>query len=89
LRDINKYKPFFGKEKISWWEYIKAYNSGKFFVGSEDDKYFVLAWLVLFPSGLYILSSLAFFVPMTYLVADRKRQILYSYVDGIVMATRY
>ncbi|HEK1718966.1 TPA: hypothetical protein SMT55_000110 [Proteus mirabilis] len=89
LKDINKYNPFFGKEKISWWEYIKAYNSGKFFVGSEDDKYFVLAWLVLFPSGLYILSSLAFFVPMTYLVADRKRQILYSYVDGIVMATRY
>ncbi|HBH7054297.1 TPA: hypothetical protein KV183_003796 [Morganella morganii] len=86
---FEKYKPFFGKEKISWWDYAKAYNSGLFFIGSEYDKYFIIGWLIFFPGGLYIVGSLSFFVPMTWLVADRKRGILYSYVDGIVMAVRY
>ncbi len=86
---IKKYEPFFGRENISWWDYAKAYNSGLFFIGSEYDKYYIIGWLIFFPGGLYILGSLNFFVPMTWLVADRKRGILYSYVDGIVTAVRY
>ncbi|MCW2255262.1 glycosyltransferase involved in cell wall biosynthesis [Providencia alcalifaciens] len=86
---FEKYKPFFGRDTISWWEYIKAYNSGEFFIGSENDKYLIIGWLIFFPGFLYVLGSLSFFVPMTWLVADRKRGILYSYVDGIVTATRY
>ncbi|EMA3642164.1 hypothetical protein U2T78_002907 [Providencia stuartii] len=89
LSDIKQYEPFFGQEKISWWEYIKAYYSGQFFAGSENDKYLVIGWLIFFPGLLYIFGLLSFFVPLTWLVADRKRGILYSYVNDIVMATRY
>ncbi|MEM8352450.1 hypothetical protein Q4R91_18395, partial [Morganella morganii] len=44
---IESYEPFFGKENISWWEYIKAYNSGEFFTDSQYGKYLVIGWLIL------------------------------------------
>ncbi|HGU9769762.1 TPA: hypothetical protein ACNFOQ_001296 [Morganella morganii] len=83
------YKPYFGKNEISWFDYFKAYYIDDYYSGTEYDKYFIIIWLIFFPGGLYILGSLSFLVPMTWLVADRKRGILYSYVDGIVMAVRY
>ena len=51
-RSVVLYSPFFNKEKISWWEYIKAYNSGEFFIDSQYDKYLVIGWLIFFP-GFY------------------------------------
>ncbi|HED3891235.1 TPA: hypothetical protein R4229_003664 [Morganella morganii] len=86
---IKKYEPFFGREDISWWEYIKAYNSGDFFTGSQNEKYIVIGWLILFPGALWIFGYLAFFVPPAHLIADRQRGILYSYGMGKVYVTRY
>ncbi|WP_274369273.1 hypothetical protein [Morganella morganii] len=86
---IKKYEPFFGREDISWWEYIKAYNSGDFFTGSQNEKYIVIGWLILFPGALWLFGYLAFFVPPAYLIADRQRGILYSYGMGKIYVTRY
>ncbi|HAT3811117.1 TPA: hypothetical protein I8608_004040, partial [Morganella morganii] len=86
---IEKYEPFFGREDISWWEYIKAYNSGEFFTGSQNEKYLVIGWLILFPGALWLFGYLAFFVPPAHLIADRQRGILYSYGMGKVYVTRY
>ena len=86
---IESYKPFFNKEKISWWEYIKAYNSGEFFIDSQYDKYLVIGWLIFFPGFLWLFGYLSFFTPPVYLIADRQRGILYSYGMGKVRLTRY
>ncbi|WP_025153967.1 hypothetical protein [Morganella morganii] len=86
---IESYEPYFGKEDISWWEYIKAYNSGEFFTGSQNGKYLVIGWLILFPGALWLFGYLAFFVPPAHLIADRQRGILYSYGMGKVYVTRY
>ncbi|HEK0658382.1 TPA: hypothetical protein SMP34_003825 [Proteus mirabilis] len=86
---IESYKPFFNKERISWWEYIKAYNSGEFFIDSQYDKYLVIGWLIFFPSFLWLFGYLSFFTPPVYLIADRQRGILYSYGMGKVRLTRY
>ncbi|HCR3197358.1 TPA: hypothetical protein ON497_003443, partial [Morganella morganii] len=86
---IESYEPFFGKENISWWEYIKAYNSGEFFTDSQYGKYLVIGWLILFPGALWLFGYLAFFTPPVYLTADRKRGLLYSYGRGKVHVTRY
>ncbi|HEJ9437391.1 TPA: hypothetical protein SMM97_001028 [Proteus mirabilis] len=86
---IESYKPFFNKERISWWEYIKAYNSGEFFIDSQYDKYLVIGWLIFFPGFLWLFGYLSFFTPPVYLIADRQRRILYSYGMGKVRLTRY
>lgn len=86
---IESYEPFFGKENISWWEYIKAYNSGEFFTDSQYGKYLVIGWLILFPGALWLFGYLAFFTPPVYLTADRKRGLLYSHGRGKVHVTRY
>ncbi len=86
---IESYEPFFGKENISWWEYIKAYNSGEFFTDSQYGKYLVIGWLILFPGALWLFGYLAFFTPPVYLTADRKRGFLYSHGRGKVHVTRY
>ncbi|EOI1480510.1 TPA: hypothetical protein SMO83_001995 [Proteus mirabilis] len=86
---IESYKPFFNKERISWWEYIKAYNSGEFFIDSQYDKYLVIGWLIFFPGFLWLFGYLSFFTPPVYLIADRQRGILYSYGMGKVRLTRY
>ncbi|HEK2023994.1 TPA: hypothetical protein SMT83_001378 [Proteus mirabilis] len=86
---IESYKPFFNKERISWWEYIKAYNSGEFFIDSQYDKYLVIGWLIFFPGFLWLFGYLSFFTPPAYLIADRQRGILYSYGMGKVRLTRY
>ncbi|HCZ8412749.1 TPA: hypothetical protein O4D25_001649 [Proteus mirabilis] len=86
---IESYKPFFNKERISWWEYIKAYNSGEFFIDSQYDKYLVIGWLIFFPGFLWLFGYLSFFTPPVYLTADRQRGILYSYGMGKVRLTRY
>lgn len=86
---VKIYEPYFGKNEISWLEYLKLYYVDGYYSRTENDKYLIIGWLIFFPGFLYILGSLSFFVPMTWLVADRKRGILYSYVDGIVTATRY
>ncbi|HEI8573307.1 hypothetical protein ACNYC7_09585 [Morganella morganii] len=89
LKYVKLYEPFFGKESISWWEYIKAYNSGEFFTDSQYGKYLVIGWLILFPGALWLFGYLAFFTPPVYLTADRKRGLLYSYGRGKVHVTRY
>ena len=89
LKMIDSYKRFFGEEKISWWEYIKAYNSGEFFIDSQYDKYLVIGWLIFFPGFLWLFGYLSFFTPPVYLIADRQRGILYSYGMGKVRLTRY
>ena len=86
---IESYKPFFNKERISWWEYIKAYNSGEFFIDSQYDKYLVIGWLIFFPGFLWLFGYLSFFTPPVYLIADRQREILYSYGMGKVRLARY
>ncbi|EMP2043390.1 hypothetical protein ACOZG6_002084 [Proteus mirabilis] len=86
---VEEYRPYFGKKQIGWLEYLFYYYNDDIYKRDDFKITTLIGWLIFFPGSLYILSSLAFFVPMTYLVADRKRQILYSYVDGIVMATRY
>ncbi|MEY0728323.1 hypothetical protein AB7254_14055, partial [Providencia rettgeri] len=88
-RSVVLYSPFFHKEKISWWEYIKAYNSGKYFTDSQYGKYLVIGWLIFFPGFLWLLGYLSFFTPPVYLIADRQRGILYSYGMGKVRLTRY
>ncbi|SFG65728.1 hypothetical protein, partial [Proteus mirabilis] len=88
-RSVVLYSPFFNKEKISWWEYIKAYNSGEFFIDSQYDKYLVIGWLIFFPGFLWLFGYLSFFTPPVYLIADRQRGILYSYGMGKVRLTRY
>ncbi len=57
-RSVVLYSPFFNKEKISWWEYIKAYNSGEFFIDSQYDKYLVIGWLIFSPVFMAIWLSL-------------------------------
>ncbi|MDI9093034.1 hypothetical protein AB6F89_09455 [Providencia hangzhouensis] len=89
LKMIDSYKRFFGEEKISWWDYIKANNSGEFFTNSQYDKYLVIGWLIFFPGFLWLLGYLSFFTPPVYLIADRQRGILYSYGMGKVRLTRY
>lgn len=89
LKMIESYKPFFNKERISWWEYIKAYNSGEFFTDSQYGKYLVIGWLIFFPGFLWLLGYLSFFTTPVYLIADRQRGILYSYAMGKVRLTRY
>ncbi|EPK8018949.1 hypothetical protein [Providencia rettgeri] len=86
---IELYKPYFGKEKISLWEYIKAYNSGNFVINGQYGKYLVIGWLIFFPGFLWLLGYLSFFTPPVYLIADRQRGILYSYGMGKVRLTRY
>ncbi|AUU15115.1 MULTISPECIES: hypothetical protein [Proteus] len=88
-KSILKYQPFWETEKISWWEYIKAYNSGEFFIDSQYDKYLVIGWLIFFPGFLWLFGYLSFFTPPVYLIADRQRGILYSYGMGKVRLTRY
>ncbi|EPG6061538.1 TPA: hypothetical protein SMP82_000380 [Proteus mirabilis] len=88
-RSVVLYSPFFNEEKISWWEYIKAYNSGEFFIDSQYDKYLVIGWLIFFPGFLWLFGYLSFFTPPVYLIADRQRGILYSYGMGKVRLTRY
>ncbi|HDF2341781.1 TPA: hypothetical protein PC598_001338 [Morganella morganii] len=83
------YSPFFYKEKISWWEYIKSYNSGKYYINGQNEKYLVIGWLILFPGALWLFGYLAFFVPPAHLIADRQRGILYSYGMGKIYVTRY
>ncbi|MEQ5118621.1 hypothetical protein [Morganella morganii] len=89
LKYVKSYEPFFGKGNISWWEYIKAYNSGEFFTDSQYGKYLVIGWLILFPGALWLFGYLAFFTPPVYLTADRKRGLLYSHGRGKVHVTRY
>ena len=86
---VEKYEPFFGRDNISWWEYIKAYNSGEFFTGSQHEKYLIIGWLILFPGALWLFGYLVFFTPPVYLTADRKRGLLYSHGRGKVHVTRY
>ncbi len=88
-KSILKYQPFWETEKISWWEYIKAYNSGEFFIDSQYDKYLVIGWLIFFPGFLWLFGYLSFFTLPVYLIADRQRGILYSYGMGKVRLTRY
>ncbi|HDU8669500.1 TPA: hypothetical protein RG710_000664 [Proteus mirabilis] len=86
---IELYKPYFGKDKISLWEYIKAYDSGNFVIDGQYDKYLILGWLIFFPGFLWLFGYLSFFTPPVYLIADRQRGILYSYGMGKVRLTRY
>ncbi|MEX9566194.1 hypothetical protein AB7Y15_19945, partial [Morganella morganii] len=73
------YSPFFHKETISWLEYIKAYDSGGYYINGQHEKYLIIGWLILFPGALWLFGYLAFFTPPVYLTADRKRGLLYSY----------
>ncbi|HEJ9437399.1 TPA: hypothetical protein SMM97_001036 [Proteus mirabilis] len=86
---IELYKPYFGKDKISLWEYIKAYDSGNFVIDGQYEKYLILGWLIFFPGFLWLFGYLSFFTPPIYLIADRQRGILYSYGMGKVRLTRY
>ena len=86
---IELYKPYFGKDKISLWEYIKAYDSGNFVIDGQYDKYLILGWLIFFPGFLWLFGYLSFFTPPVYLIADRQRGILYSYGMGKVRLIRY
>ena len=86
---IELYKPYFGKDKISLWEYIKAYDSGNFVIDGQYDKYLILGWLIFFPGFLWLFGYLSFFTPPVYLIADRQRGMLYSYGMGKVRLTRY
>lgn len=96
-QDLNKfdrdyltmYEPYLGKDGVSWLDYLFYYYNDNIYKRNDFKILKIIGWLILFPGGLYIVGSLSFFVPMTWLVADRKRGILYSYVDGIVMAVRY
>lgn len=83
------YSPFFHNEKISWLEYIKAYDSGRYYINGQYEKYLVIGWLILFPGALWLFGYLAFFTPPVYLTADRKRGFLYSHGRGKVHVTRY
>lgn len=83
------YSPFFHKETISWLEYIKAYDSGGYYINGQHEKYLIIGWLILFPGALWLFGYLAFFTPPVYLTADRKRGLLYSHGRGKVHVTRY
>lgn len=92
-QDINsslaRYLPYIHNGKLSWWQYIKAHNSGKFFINSQYDKYINIGWLIFFPGFLWLFGYLSFFTNPVYLIADRQRGILYSYGMGKVYVTRY
>ncbi len=88
-KDLNNYQPYLKDGKIGLIEYLTDYYADRIYRNEDFKILKIIGWLIFFPGGLYILGSLNFFVPMTWLVADRKRGILYSYVDGIVMAVRY
>ncbi|MBT0395202.1 hypothetical protein ISO77_06595 [Morganella morganii subsp. morganii] len=83
------YSPFFHKETISWLEYIKAYDSGGYYINGQHEKYLIIGWLILFPGALWLFGYLVFFTPLVYLTADRKRGLLYSHGRGKVHVTRY
>ncbi|HDU8580751.1 TPA: hypothetical protein RG685_000063 [Morganella morganii] len=89
LKLMELYKPYFGKDKISIFEYAEAYNSGDFVINGQYGKYLVIGWLILFPGALWLFGYLAFFTPPVYLTADRKRGFLYSHGRGKVHVTRY
>lgn len=89
LMMVESYRPFFGKEKISWWEYIKSYYSGEVSRNSNAEIFLIIGWLIFFPGFLWLFGYLAFFTAPTHLIADRKRRILYTYGMGKVYLTRY
>ncbi|EHZ6874184.1 hypothetical protein K6N86_003943 [Providencia rettgeri] len=86
---LDKYVPYFNKEKISIWTYIKAYYSGELSRNSQAEIFLIIGWLIFFPGFLWLFAYLSFFTPPVYLIADRQRGILYSYGMGKVRLTRY
>lgn len=86
---VKIYEPYFGKKQIGWGEYLFYYYSDDIYIRDEFKIIKILGWLIFFPGVLYISGYLSFFAPLTYLVADRRRGILYSYTEGIVAVTRY
>ncbi len=87
LKMIDSYKRFW-RRKISWWDYIKANNSGEFFTNSQYDKYLVIGWLIF--SRVFMAIGLSLFLHTSGLpYGDRQRGILYSYGMGKVRLTRH
>lgn len=88
-RFAKNYIPYFGKEKASTWEYLKAYYSGKYYSGGDTAIFGIILWLIFFPGALFVSGYLTFFLPPSYLIADRKRNILYTFNKNDVFLTRY
>ncbi|MBT0338664.1 hypothetical protein [Morganella morganii] len=88
-RYLEEYVPYFSKEEIDIFDYVKAYCSGRLSNNSNADVLLMIGWLILFPGALWLFGYLAFFTPPVYLTADRKRGLLYSHGRGKVHVTRY
>ncbi|MCW2256656.1 hypothetical protein M2263_002747 [Providencia alcalifaciens] len=88
-KHLDKYIPYFSKQKISLWDYIKAYYSGGMSRNSNTEIFLIIGWLIFFPGFLWLFGYLAFFTAPTHLIADRKRRLLYTYGMGKVYLTRY
>ncbi|MFW0852342.1 hypothetical protein ACNYC7_09595 [Morganella morganii] len=86
---LEEYVPYFSKEEIDIFDYVKAYCSGRLSNNSNADLLLMIGWLILFPGALWLFGYLAFFTPPVYLTADRKRGLLYSHGRGKVHVTRY
>lgn len=84
----DSYKPFFNRE-ITYWDYLKAYYSGKFYQGTKNEIYFDIALLSMPLIGVILMGLIIFYLPWVVLNIDRNRQIFYVWNSQNLLVTRY
>ncbi|HIE5768859.1 TPA: hypothetical protein ACXN3T_003696 [Proteus mirabilis] len=85
---FNKYKPYFN-QKITYWDYLKAYYSGDFHQGTKNAIYQEIALFSMPLIGMILMGLIIFYMPWVVLKVDRKRQILYVWNSRQLLVTRY
>ncbi|UDN36883.1 hypothetical protein [Proteus sp. NMG38-2] len=82
------YKPYFN-QKVTYWDYLKAYYSGDFYQGTKNAIYQDLALFSMPLIGMILMGLIIFYMPWVVLKVDRKRQILYVWNSRQLLVTRY
>lgn len=85
---FNKYKPYFN-QKVTYWDYLKAYYSGDFYQGTKNAIYQDIALFSMPLIGMILMGLIIFYMPWVVLKVDRKRQILYVWNSRQLLVTRY
>ena len=82
------YKPYFN-QKVTYWDYLKAYYSGDFYQGTKNAIYQEIALFSMPLIGMILMGLIIFYMPWVVLKVDRKRQILYVWNSRQLLVTRY
>ncbi|MEZ2793641.1 hypothetical protein [Proteus terrae] len=85
---FNKYKPYFN-QKVTYWDYLKAYYSGDFYQGTKNAIYQDIALFSMPLIGMILMGLIIFYMPWVVLKVDRKWQILYVWNSRQLLVTRY